>query len=54
MQIVDTIRPIIESFEQNEAVGAEERIAQLALDVCSKVEKGLISQKEADNLRNHH
>lgn len=47
-QVVDTIRPIIESFEQNETVSAEEGIAELALDVCSKVEKGLISQREAD------
>lgn len=47
-EIVETVRPIIEAFEQNDIAGGEERVAKLAIDICRQVEKGVLSPRKGD------
>ena len=44
----ETVRPIIQAVEDGQVEIGIRMIAELALDVCDKVEKGFLSPKEGD------
>ena len=48
-QTVKTVKPIIEAIEQDNISVAEQKLANLALQVCDKVENGLLTPKEGDD-----
>jgi hypothetical protein len=43
------VSPVIEAIEQNHIMEAEQMLSKLSLDVCEKIEKGILSPKEADD-----
>jgi hypothetical protein len=46
--VVKIVSPISEAIEQNRIEDAEERLFDLCIDVCDRIEKGILSPKEAD------
>ena len=46
---VRVVKPIIEAFEHNKVFEAEKITSELALQVCSKIESGALSPKEAND-----
>lgn len=47
-QVVSVVRPIIGAIEQNHLKEAENKIAELCLDVCEKIENRIIAPKQGD------
>ena len=43
------VKPIIEAVEHNMILEAERKISQLALEVCDKIEHGVLSPKKAND-----
>lgn len=48
-EIVQAVLPIFQAFEQDDIENGERRIAELVLEVCEKVKRGLISPKKAEH-----